>query len=508
MISIPTLADLNLQAALPAIMLLVGTLILLMVDLFLPEERKGWTPILALIGLGVSFVLTLLNFNVDNPLALGGMFIGDTFTNFITLLVLITAFISIIISIDYLRRTDINHGEYYILLLLSASGAMFMAASNDLVMVFISLELLSIPLYILATFRALDKKNPAAGERSEESGIKYFILGAFSSAFFVYGAALIYGATGTTYLPEIFASVEKIVSQESINAAFYLLAGTGLLFIGLGFKVAIVPFHMWTPDVYDGAPTPITAYMSVAAKLGGFAALFRAIAMATSGFAFAGATAAMWQDTVVILAALTMILGNVVAISQTNLKRMLAYSSIAHAGYVLIALAAAADPAVGQLAVQSALVYLLAYMFTNLGAFTVVLAIEKDDGTPVELNDLIGLSRSKPLLAAAMAVFMLSLIGVPLTAGFVGKLVVFSAALQAGLLGLLVIGVLTSVISAFYYVRVIVNMYLRDDHEGSAALGATSRVRSMIYVSVLGTLVLGILIPLTLGFVSDINIIF
>jgi NADH-quinone oxidoreductase subunit N len=349
-------------------------------------------------------------------------------------------------------------------------------------------------LYVLAAFRSTDNKpDDAVSLKSEESGMKYFILGAFASAFFVYGAALVYGATGTTNLPEIFAMVENIIAGEPTSATVLLLLGSALVLVGLGFKVAVVPFHMWTPDVYEGAPTPVTAYMSVAAKVGGFAALMRIMVVGLSAFVLEDGNPAVWQNTVWIIAAVTLILGNFVALSQKNVKRMLAYSSIAHAGYLLMAVAAAGSAGVGDVAVQSMLVYLMAYMFTNLGAFGVVLAIENKDGSGVDIDDFAGLFNSQPALALAMAIFMFSLTGVPLTAGFMGKWLVFGSVVQAGLIPLAVIGVLTSVISAFYYVRIIVNMFLNTEAQGAEGIGATRPVQYAVYASMAGVLIVGIL---------------
>lgn len=321
--------------------------------------------------------------------------------------------------------------------------------------------------------------------------MKYFILGAFASAFFVYGAALIYGATGSTTLPVIFESVQDIVLADS-TAITYLVVGAGMLVVSLGFKVAAVPFHMWTPDVYEGAPTPVAAFMSVGAKAGGFAALLRVMAVGLPALVVEpGESAATWQTVVAVVAAATMILGNGAAVAQTNLKRLLAYSSIAHAGYLLMAVAAVGTAGVAEQAANAALIYLLAYAFTNLGAFAVVIAIEKNDGTGTMMEDLVGLGKSRPLMAAMMAFFMLSLTGVPLTGGFVGKFLVFNASLEAGLVWLAIIGVLTSVVSAFYYVRVIINMYLVDG-EGDPAEGATQYVTWGVATAFAGTLVLGI----------------
>ncbi|HEX2622834.1 MAG TPA: NADH-quinone oxidoreductase subunit N, partial [Phototrophicaceae bacterium] len=341
----PSIADLNLGATLPAVLLGLGACVLLVVDLFLPRNRKDWTAWLAMGGLVVSFVLNLFTFN-NGGTALKGMFVADQFTGFLNITILITAFLSILLSIDYLKRAGIAKGEYYILLLISVCGAMFMSSANDLIVIFISLELLSIPLYILAAFRP---NNP----KSEESGMKYFILGAFASAFLLYGSALVYGATGSTSLPHIFESIQSIIATGNASR-LYLLIGTGLIIVGLGFKVAVVPFHMWTPDVYEGAPTPVTAYMSVGAKIGGFAALIRIMVVALPTLVQPGEVATAWQNVLWLIAAATLILGNFVAVSQTNMKRLLAYSSIAHAGYILMAVAAAGTPGIGNSAAQGA----------------------------------------------------------------------------------------------------------------------------------------------------------
>src|SRR5664279_2252023 len=439
----PSFADLHLGVALPGILLAVWAVALLLIDLWI--KRKEVTAWLALGGIVVAFIANLLVYN-QNQQAFLGMFVADSFSGFMNIIILFAAAISIFLSIDYVKRAGIERGEFYVLLLLTTVGGMFMASANDLIAVFVSLELLSIPLYVLAAFRAPNLK-------SEESGMKYFILGAFSSAFFVYGAALIYGATGTTNLPQIFAAIGSAAAGQG-QSTLLLLLGSGLILVGLGFKVAVVPFHMWTPDVYEGAPTPITAFMSVGAKVGGSAALLRIMIVALPALVIAHQTLAAWQNVIEIIAAATLILGNFVAISQTNIKRMLAYSSIAHAGYVLMAVAAAGTPGLGDQAARAALIYLLAYMFTNLGAFAVVIAIEKNDGSGTMLDDFKGLAKSRPALAAMTAFFMLSLAGVPLTGGFIGKWFVFWASLNGGLTVLAVIGVLTSVVSAFYYVRV------------------------------------------------------
>lgn len=509
--TLDTLWGYNLNIALPAIWLASSVLILLLVDIFLPEERKHWTPILTLCFISASFVMAVLNFSPETTEAFGGMFVADAFTGFLNIVALATAFITVLLSHDYLKRTNIAHGEFYTLLLLSTAGVMFMVGANNLLVIFIALELLSIPLYVMAAFRAtnadhISRKSGlvATGSddptitRSEESGMKYFILGAFASAFLVYGAALLYGSTGTFDLPEIAAAIASSLNGQT-SPTVLLLAGAGFSIVGLGFKIAAVPFHMWTPDVYEGAPTPVTAFMSVAAKVGGFAALLRLLITGLNQLSVGEGNGAAWLLTIQVIAAATLILANFVAISQTNVKRLLAYSSIAHAGYILIAVAAVGVSGVANLATgaaQASAVYLMAYMFTNLGAFAVVQALEKEDGSGTNIEDFAGLFKSKPLLAVAMAVFMLSLTGIPLTGGFFGKWLIFGTAVQADLIPLAIIGVLTSVISAFYYIRVIVSMFLRDDVAGSDAPGATRPVSVAIYASMAGVLVTGILVPL------------
>ena len=500
-------AESNLASTLPGTLLVAWTLLLVLVDLFLSEERQRWTPILACVGLGISFVANLAVYApaAEHQIALYGMFIADAFTGFLNVVILAATLIAILMSWDYLNRADIHRGEYYILALLSSAGAMFMVGANDLIVIFVALELLSIPLYILAAFRSIKNDGSDLALKSEESGMKYFILGAFSSAFLVFGAALVYGATGTTNIPQIFSLVGGIAGTTS-TAAFYLLIGAALLFVGLGFKVAVAPFHMWTPDVYEGAPTPVTAFMSVTAKVGGFAAMLRLLVTGFSALVLVDGDPAAWQATLSLVAALTLVIGNFVAIAQRNLKRMLAYSSIAHAGYILIAVTAAGASGVADAATQGALVYMLAYMFTNLGAFAVVMAIEKVDGSGGNIDDITGLARTRPLMAMAMTVFMLSLTGIPLTAGFVGKFMIFASAVQAGLFGLAVIGVLTSVVSAFYYMRVVVNMYLRDSSGELLPALETPSLRWAINISLAGTLVFGVFYPLATNLVSGVSI--
>lgn len=427
----------------PVIVVAVWACVLLLVDLAIPPVRKGLTALLAAAGLLVSAGFVIAQFGKPAS-GFGGMVVVDDFSNFISLLLLMSGVMGIALSYDYLKRIDAERGEYYVLLMLSISGMMLMGMSSDLIMVFLALELLSIPLYVLA---GLALPRPS----SEEAGIKYFLLGAFATGFFVYGTALVYGANGSTSLQAIVDAI-----QANQYDPMLMVLGAALILVGLGFKVAIVPFHMWTPDVYQGAPSSITAFMAVGAKTAGFAALLRVFVLAFPSFS-ADLTPILWG-----LAALTMILGNFAAIAQHNIKRLLAYSSIAHAGYILMALVPYGNPAVSEDSVASALFYLVAYAFTSFAAWAVVIALERSGEAGLELDDYAGLGRSHPALAAVMAVAMLSFTGVPPTLGFIGKFYLFRTVIEGGYISLALIGVLTSLVSAYYYLRVVVIMYMRD----------------------------------------------
>ncbi len=440
-----TQSDLN--TLLPLIFLTVWACMLLLVDLFIPKGRKGWTALIAAIGLATAMGLTLAQAGQEN-VAFSGMVVLDGFSSFLDVLFLGTGLLGIALAYGYLRRMGIERGEYYALLLFSVTGMLLMAQAGDLIVIFLALELLSIPLYVLSAFA-----RPRL--ESEEAGLKYFLLGAFSTGFVVYGIALVFGATGATNLMKIVSAAAGSGSGPTVSLPL-LGIGAALILVGFGFKVAAVPFHMWTPDVYQGAPTPVTSFMAVGAKAAGFAALLRI---------FVTALPALEVDLVPVLwglAALTMLVGNLLAISQTNIKRMLAYSSIAHAGYILMALAAYGKPLVSGDAVASALFYLVTYALTSFGSWAVVIALEKSEGKGLEIADYAGLGRKRPLLAAAMTIFMLSLTGMPPTLGLVGKFYLFRTAIQGGFIGLAIIGVLTSLISAYYYLRVVVTMYMRD----------------------------------------------
>jgi len=430
-------------AILPLAALVAWTTLLVLVDLFIPSERKWLTALLAALGLVVSLALTLVVAG-SQQVAFNGMVVMDGFAIFLQVLFLGSGLLAIALAYDYLKRMEIDRSEYYILLLYSICGMMLMSMAADLIVVFLALELLSIPLYVLAGFA-----RPRTD--SEEASLKYFLLGAFAGGFVVYGVALVFGATGTTALAGVVAAIDSGAANLTL-----LAVGAALILVGLGFKVAAVPFHMWTPDVYEGSPTSITAFMSVGAKAGGFAALLRVFVIAFPALAL-DLTPILW-----VLSALTMILGNLVAITQRDIKRMLAYSSIAHAGYILMAIVPYGNPEVSSDAVSAALFYLVAYALTSFGAWAVVIALERAGHQGLMLDDYAGLSRKYPLLAAAMTVFMLSFTGVPPTIGFVGKFYLFRSVIEGGFIGLAIIGVLTSLVSAYYYLRLVVIMYMRD----------------------------------------------
>jgi len=388
------------------------------------DAPRGAMPWLAL-----ATVLAALGWTVAGGRAgsgFGGMYVRDPLTRMIDLAALGAAGLAVLLSPAYLTRVRLPRGEYYALVLLSTVGAMVMAASGTLLTLFLGLEILSLPLYILAGLARRSR-------RSQEAGLKYLLLGAFATAFFAYGVALVYGATGSIALGRIAAAPRSPM----------LGAGVALLTIGLGFEAALVPFHAWAPDVYEGAPLPVTAFMSVVAKIGAFAGLLRVFPLALPQFA------AQWGQALAAIAILTMILGNLAALLQTNLKRLLAYSGIAHAGYLLIGVASG-----GPAGIWSVLFYLLVYAGMTLGAFGILLLLERQGAEADRLEDLAGLAARAPWAAVALALFMVSLAGLPPTAGFIAKLYLFRAALGAHQTALALVGVLTSVVAVYYYLRV------------------------------------------------------
>jgi NADH-quinone oxidoreductase subunit N len=425
----------------------------------------------------VSFIGALIAAAVSIPFVPGyfgdaffGMLHVDEFSVFFHFLIAIIAAVVILASYEYLDVQHIRHGEYYGLILLGTVGMMFMSSATELVLIFIALEISSIATYILAGFR----RRVAI---STESSLKYFLLGSFATAFFLYGIALMFGATGSTSIP--------VIAQQlrGGHAPFLAFVAIALMFVGIGFKLAASPFHVWTPDVYEGAPAPVVALMSTAPKAAAFAVLLRI-------FFEAGSPGWFWM--VWISAALSMTIGNIGALVQNNVKRLLAYSSIAHAGYLLVAFLGPAE-AHYQLGVSAAIFYTAAYAAMNVGAFCIVSHFAGAGERTVTLDDYAGLSRRAPWLAAMLAIFMLSLIGIPATGGFFAKFYVFNAALKANLVGITIIGVVNSAVASYYYLRVIVVMYMREPREGSAPLGAIPlSMRAAVAISAIATLYLGI----------------
>jgi len=442
----------DLLTILPLMILVIWASVLLIVDLFIPKKKKWLTAMFTAFGFAITLGYTLAQIGIGQsgfcytePLTQTRtcMVVLDGFSVFVNALLLLSGLLGVALAYSYVKRMGIERGEYYTLMLFSVSGMMLMAQAADLIIVFLALELLSLPLYVLSAF-ARPKTD------SEESGLKYFLLGAFSSGFVVYGIALVYGATGSTALSAVVAAA------SAGSPSLLLTVGAALILVGLGFKVAAVPFHMWTPDVYQGAPTAVTAFMAAGAKVAGFAALLRVFSTAFP-YISADISPILWA-----ISALTMVVGNLLAISQTDIKRMLAYSSIAHAGYILMAFVPYGNPEVSSVSIAAGLFYLFAYAVTNFGTWGVVIALEGAEGRGLAISDYAGLGRKYPALAAAMTVFMLSLIGFPPTLGLVGKFYLFRAVISGGYVGLAIIGVLTSLISAYYYLRVVVTMYMRE----------------------------------------------
>jgi NADH-quinone oxidoreductase subunit N len=453
---------------LPLIAISVGAMAVMLVGPRIEDEDSASLGFLVLVALLAAFVLTMFELG-QNTIAFRGSLAVDDYAVFFEAVIIIATALTVAMSLQYAADAELAGAEYYALVLFAALGMMLMAAAGDLIVIFLGLETMSIAVYALAGFIRRDP-------RSNEAAIKYFLLGAFSTGFLLYGIALVYGATGTIRLELIRATLASGVAANPL-----LMLGLGMMLIGFGFKVAAVPFHMWTPDAYEGAPTPITAFMAVGVKLAAFAGFLR-IFMANLG-----AISTEWTQVLWILAVLTMTAGNVIALVQSNIKRMLAYSAIAHAGYVIVGMAAGDRGAGGAI-----LYYLLAYAFTNLGAFAVVVALDRGAESHDEIADYRGLARDHPGLAVAMALCLLSLTGVPPLAGFVAKFYIFAAALNAGLVWLVVIAVLNSVVSAYYYVGVIVAMYMQ---EGGVAVEQMSRRPGLLIsvaVGVAGVIALGV----------------
>jgi len=462
-----SMGQLGFSAAAPFSLVVLWAVLVLVVDLWLPSSRKRMLPWFSLAGVVLTAVL-LVAWWGRTVTGFGGAISLDKFSIFFDVLFLLGTGLVILLSSVYARKEAIERGEYYALMLFSTSGAMLMASATELLVFFLGLEILSVSLYVLTGF--FRERGASA-----EAAVKYFILGAFASAFFVYGIAFLYGAAGNT----TYDAIREAVSSRPPGVLVF--AGSALLLVGLLFKLGSVPFHMWVPDAYEGAPTTITGYMSVISKAAAFAGFVRIFGSGLSSLA-PGVSDVLW-----VLAIATMTLGNVAAIAQSNIKRMLAYSSIAHAGYVLVALTAA-----GSAGYSSVLFYALSYAFMTLGAFGVVTLLRRSDGEALEIVHYAGLAGRHPALAAAMAVFMVSLSGIPPTAGFFAKFYVFSAAVGAGYVDLAIIGVLNSLVSVYFYMRLVFLMYMKDETQPLESMASLAG-KIALAVCVLGTILIGVL---------------
>jgi NADH-quinone oxidoreductase subunit N len=459
--------DINFSLIAPELIVCVAAVVVMLVDAFARPSQRWVTGGISLIGLAAAALSSIwlwLSWNGPSQ-AFNGMIVLDELRLGFTLVFLVVSALTILVSMVWVQSEALPAGEFHSLLMFATAGMMLMASGGDLVIIFLGLEILSIATYVMAGFRRTDV-------RSNESSLKYFILGSLSSAFLLYGIALVYGATATTSGLPGTTNIAEIARR--LNDALYpplLFAGAAMMLVGFGFKIATAPFHIWTPDVYEGAPTPVTAFMAAGPKAAGFASFVRVFVF---GFPFVVVTANKtiggelhnaWLTVLVILAIMTMTVGNVVAIAQNNVKRMLAYSSIAHAGYALvgvIAAGAAADLEQRNSAITAVTFYLLTYAVMNIGAFAVVQLIARVGDRRTEVEDYNGIGFQSPVLAFSLALFLLSLLGMPLTAGFMGKIMVFRAALDQGYIVLVVIGVLNTAVSAYYYLRLIIVMFFRE----------------------------------------------
>jgi NADH-quinone oxidoreductase subunit N len=435
----------DLIAAFPTVLVATLGIVVVLYDSFRNDAPE--IPWITGAGLAVALVWELLRLDDPGATIFSDQLFTGGYAAYVNAVILLGALGSVILSVPYLQRIGHNYGEVHALVLFATTGMMVLASSASLVTVFVGLETMSIPLYVLTGLVREDA-------RANESALKYFLLGAFSTGFFLYGIALIYGATGTMVLAEMRAVLALGESTALMTV------GLALLLIGFFFKVSAVPFHMWTPDVYQGAPTTLTGFMSTTSKAAAFAALILVLSVGVAEPSLVG----QWEIVIATVAAVTMVLGNVLALSQTNVKRMLAYSSIAHAGYVLTGLAAGSVEGY-----SGALYYLLAYTLMNLGAFGVMAALEWDaeQGAEQTLDSLAGVGYRKPVLGVTMGVFMFALTGFPPLAGFIGKYKVFAAAVEADMTWLALVGVVASILSAFYYLRVLVAFWMSPEEEGA-----------------------------------------
>ena len=464
--SIPA-PDIDLISLAPVLVLTVFGMIVLVTDLFIGRNKSPLI-FISLVGLLMTAISAFAKFDLP-AYSFEGAYVVDHLSVFFIFIFTISSALAILLSIDFNHREGIKVGEYYSLILFCTVGMILLASSTDMIMIFLGIEIVSICLYILAGIRR-------DNTQSNEAALKYFLLGAFATGFLLYGMALVYGATGTTKLIKI----AEIIRTDQIVSQPIMLTGVALLIIGFGFKIASVPFHMWAPDVYQGAPTPVTAFMAVGPKAAAFAAVFRVFAVAMPDLS------SSWELLLSILAVLSMFIGNLGAILQTNIKRLLAYSSVSHVGYILIAVIA--KNSIGS---SSLLFYMLAYAFMIFGAFGIVILMGREGEENLEIENYSGLAFKHPMIALSMTIFMLSLGGMPPLAGFVAKFYIFSAAIQEGYVTLVIIAVLNSVISFYYYLRVIVFMYMKEP-AGEFNLSLTPMTLFVVAIALFGTLELGI----------------
>lgn len=460
----------NMTPILPEIFLSVLAMVLLLITVLLPGGQKSYLAYISFIGIVATAVLVAAGWG-GHVESFGGSVVLDNFATFFKMTFLVAAGLTVLITDSYMEREECNHGELYPLILFAVVGMMLMASGTDLMTIFLGLEVMSVALYVLAGFNRANKK-------SNEAGLKYFMLGCFSTGFMLYGMALIYGVTGTTRLYKI----AEVVGQMTLPSSnIMLVAGMLLMMTGFAFKIAAAPFHMWTPDVYEGAPTPMTAFMSAGPKAAGFAALIRLFLVALPTLQVE------WSQVLWVLAVLTMTIGNITALRQDNIKRVLAYSSIAHAGYALVGFTAGNGTGIAGI-----LFYMLSYSFMNIGAFAIIILVAKKGETNGNVSDFAGLGFKRPVLAVAMTLFLFSLAGVPPAVGFVGKFYLFAGAVQKGYIWLAVIGVLNSAVSAYYYLRIMVYMYMKEPTEEFEWVKVTAPVTLALIIAAAGTLIPGI----------------
>lgn len=468
----------DLLAILPELLVMAGGCLVLVLDPLTSQDRKNWLAYFSLAVLGAAFVV---GYWFMGPLtgsprpAFNGLYVLDAYGTFWKLLLIAVSGLVILLAKAHLKLEEIDLPEFYAFILLSLSGMMVMVSGTDLLVIYLGLELMSLSLYVMTGFKRYEL-------RPLEAAAKYFILGSFSSGILLYGISLLFGRTGSTTLAGIRDGIAGLPANDPI-----LLLAMGLLVVGFGFKVSAVPFHMWTPDVYEGAPTSVTAYISVASKAASFAAFLRVFLVALGGMKDS------WQMLLVAVSVATMILGNVVAIVQTNIKRMLAYSSIAHAGYALIGLAVA-----NAFGTASVMLYLAIYAFMTLGAFTVVTMLRRGGLEGDEIDDFTGLARRNKWAALVMLLFMFSLAGIPPTGGFIAKFYVFMAAVGAGMTWLAVLAVVFAAVSAYFYLRVVMVMYMREPGETAGSprydvrVVASPATIAVLLVAAIGVIVLGV----------------